>query len=163
MTLAKKYKLSGEERGFTIIELLIVIVVIAILAALVIISYAGVQSRARDAERVSDIRAVQQGAELYNTNNGAYPARANANANLSAPAQGVDAAALKPPRGASGATLTATVVTTVGAETYAYVGYDCTGVGAAATCAGFRVEGDLENSTTNEIKRGGVTTGTAET
>lgn len=42
-------------RGFTIVELLIVIVVIGILAALVIVSYNGIQQRAADASRTADL------------------------------------------------------------------------------------------------------------
>jgi len=62
-----------RERGFTIVELLIVIVVIAILATLVITAYNGVQQRARDAKRVSDVRAIQTAAEAFQSEKGNYP------------------------------------------------------------------------------------------
>ncbi|HEX6258209.1 MAG TPA: prepilin-type N-terminal cleavage/methylation domain-containing protein [Candidatus Saccharimonadales bacterium] len=62
-----------RERGFTIVELLIVIVVIAILATLVITAYNGVQQRARDSKRVSDARAIQTAVEAYQSDNGSYP------------------------------------------------------------------------------------------
>lgn len=48
-----------KQRGFTIVELLIVIVVIAILAAISIIAYNGIQSRARDAQRSNDIATIK--------------------------------------------------------------------------------------------------------
>lgn len=61
--------------GFTIVELLIVIVVIAILAAITIVAYNGVQTRARDSARTSDVRAIQKALELYKAEHGRYPAR----------------------------------------------------------------------------------------
>ena len=44
--------------AFTIVELLIVIVVIAILAAITIMAYNGIQSRARDSQRAQDIQTI---------------------------------------------------------------------------------------------------------
>jgi prepilin-type N-terminal cleavage/methylation domain-containing protein len=46
---------SIESRGFTIVELLIVIVVIGILAALVIVAYNGIRGRAEDASLQSEV------------------------------------------------------------------------------------------------------------
>lgn len=63
--------------GFTIVELLIVIVVIGILAAIVIVAYNGIQDRARDAQRKSDIASVQKKIELYNAQNEEYPKTTN--------------------------------------------------------------------------------------
>lgn len=62
------------QKGFTIVELLIVIVVIGILAALVITTYSGIQQRARDTERQTDLKALQGHLETYYTDNGSYPA-----------------------------------------------------------------------------------------
>ena len=64
---------TSSVRGFTIVELLIVIVVIGILAAITIVAYNGVQQRARDSVRTSDIQAVQKALALYHADNGAYP------------------------------------------------------------------------------------------
>lgn len=64
-----KYKQSG----FTIVELLIVIVVIGILAAITLVSYGGVQERGRTASRLSAIRSIQKGLEAYKAMNGVYP------------------------------------------------------------------------------------------
>lgn len=60
--------------GFTIVELLIVIVVIGILAAITIVSFNGVQSRARDAERTSDMKSLHKALEMFYIANGYYPA-----------------------------------------------------------------------------------------
>ncbi|HVC35982.1 MAG TPA: prepilin-type N-terminal cleavage/methylation domain-containing protein, partial [Candidatus Dormibacteraeota bacterium] len=66
-----------KQRGFTIVELLIVIVVIGILAAMVITTYTGIQARARDAKRQTDMNAVQTQLEAYFAQNGNYPTYAN--------------------------------------------------------------------------------------
>lgn len=60
--------------GFTIVELLIVIVVIGILAAITIVAYNGIQQRARDAQMFSDLANAAKKFEIYNADNGAYPA-----------------------------------------------------------------------------------------
>jgi type II secretion system protein G len=59
--------------GFTIVELLIVIVVIGILAAITIVAYNGVQGRARDTQRISDLKSIVKALEIYKINTGAYP------------------------------------------------------------------------------------------
>lgn len=64
---------TNRQRGFTIVELLIVIVVIGILAAITIVAYNGVQQRARDVTRTSDISSIQKALELYRVDNGVYP------------------------------------------------------------------------------------------
>ena len=62
-------------------ELLIVIVVIGILAAITIVSFNGVTTRARDSSRSSDISAVQKALELYKAeNNDIYPSVGSDNA-----------------------------------------------------------------------------------
>lgn len=64
--------------GFTIVELLIVIVVIAILAAVVMVSYNNIQKRARDSIRLQDVANLQKAFEVYRTINGAYPQKSPA-------------------------------------------------------------------------------------
>lgn len=60
-------------QGFTIVELLIVIVVIGILAALVISTYTSAQSRARDNVRRADIQSLAKAIELFYAEKGHYP------------------------------------------------------------------------------------------
>lgn len=62
-----------SKSGFTIVELLIVIVVIGILAAITIVAYNGLQARARNSVRVGDIKNIQKALELYKIDNGDYP------------------------------------------------------------------------------------------
>lgn len=65
------------QKGFTIVELLIVIVVIGILAALVLNTFTGVQKRARDTDRQNDIAQLATQLEVYYNDNGKYPTVAN--------------------------------------------------------------------------------------
>jgi prepilin-type N-terminal cleavage/methylation domain-containing protein len=62
-----------SKSGFTIVELLIVIVVIGILAAIVIVAYSGVQQRARNSQTMSGVVAYQKALNMYATLNGSYP------------------------------------------------------------------------------------------
>ena len=71
--VAMAYKKQSYSRGFTIVELLIVIVVIGILAAITIVAYNGIQTRARDAKRQDDITTITKALELYYIDHGSYP------------------------------------------------------------------------------------------
>lgn len=62
-----------QQTGFTIVELLIVIVVIGILAAIVIVAYSGVQDKARYSAMQSDLNSLNKAIQLYYVDNGAYP------------------------------------------------------------------------------------------
>jgi prepilin-type N-terminal cleavage/methylation domain-containing protein len=61
------------QKGFTIVELLIVIVVIGILASLVLNSFSGLQTEARNASRVVEFNAWKKGFETYKAMYGSYP------------------------------------------------------------------------------------------
>lgn len=68
LKLHRAYRVSG----FTIVELLIVIVVIGILAAITLIAYNGVQDRAAAASLQSDLRQAGSQIELDKTFNGQW-------------------------------------------------------------------------------------------
>ena len=59
-----------QQSGFTIVELLIVIVVIAILAAISIVAYNGIQARARDNIRKTDLAQLAKSTKLYAVDKG---------------------------------------------------------------------------------------------
>lgn len=63
-----------KQTGFTIVELLIVIVIIGILAAITIVAYNGIQGRARDTQRAQDMQTIVKALEIYKATNGVYPA-----------------------------------------------------------------------------------------
>ena len=58
-----------NKKGFTLIELLVVIAIIGLLSTLAVVSLNGARSKARDAKRTSDLRAVQSALELYRADN----------------------------------------------------------------------------------------------
>lgn len=66
--------MQQKQIGFTIVELLIVIVVIGILAAITVVAYNGVQGRANDAAIQSDLQNISKKLELYKIDFGVYPA-----------------------------------------------------------------------------------------
>jgi len=71
--------LKKRQEGFTLIELLIVIVVIGILATIVLITYNGIQAKARNAKRETDLDAIQTQLEAFYTTSGYYPSFADLN------------------------------------------------------------------------------------
>lgn len=64
---------AKNKHGFTIVELLIVIVVIAILAAITIVSYNGITARANDSAVKSTITQIAKQLDVYYVTTGAYP------------------------------------------------------------------------------------------
>lgn len=73
--------MTNSKQGFTIVELLIVIVVIAILAAISVVAYTGIQNRAYDTTVKSDLRNVASTLQQYFAIHGTYPTHAQAMGN----------------------------------------------------------------------------------
>lgn len=68
-----------RQQGFTIIELIVVLVIIGILASLIVFSYSGVRSRDRDALRQADIDTLQSHLEVFYAEHSRYPTLAQLN------------------------------------------------------------------------------------
>ncbi|MFZ2024956.1 MAG: prepilin-type N-terminal cleavage/methylation domain-containing protein [Microgenomates group bacterium] len=68
-------KIIGSTRhGFTLMEILIAIAIIAVLTAIGIVSYGSINRNARNAKRKSDVGQMQSALELYRSDFGYYPA-----------------------------------------------------------------------------------------
>lgn len=61
--------MNRNVRGFTIVELLIVIVVIAILAAITIVTFNGIQERARIAQAETELKALSSAVRIARIQN----------------------------------------------------------------------------------------------
>lgn len=63
----------STERGFTLVELLVVITIIAVLSAIAIVSYSNVLKTSRDSKRMSDLKIIQSALEEYHADQIYYP------------------------------------------------------------------------------------------
>ena len=147
------------QKGFTIVELLIVIVVIGILAALVITTYNGIQQKGRNTERTTDLKALQGQLEAYYVQNTRYPTStdlgstsANNVTFITASMKGLDKEALRDPKAAVGDFSLATTSTL---SKYAYRPSDDAGGACdntATECSKYVLTAKQEGSTTDIVQ-----------
>ena len=116
-------KKKNDQRGFTIVELLIVIVVIGILAALVVTTYGGIQAKGRDSQRQSDLSALQTQIEAFYATNNYYPALVDVNSETwrSTNMKSLDKAAIADPGDPSDYNLSGTAASESNQKVYGYV------------------------------------------
>lgn len=143
-----------KQKGFTLVELLIVIIIIGILATLVIVTFTGVQQKARDSKRQTDLNAVDSHVEAFYAQYAFYPTLADMQSSsfLSTFMKGLDPNALVDPKGGS-------LAASATASSYGYVASDNTGGNACSNttattitggvpqnngCNAFQITADLE-------------------
>jgi len=140
--------LKQKSKGFTIVELLIVIVVIAILATLVIVTFTGIQQKARDSQRQTDITALDQHLEAFYGENGYYPTLKDLQTSsfVADNMKGLDPQALVSPEGTA---ISDTAGNATNGWAYGYVatGTGCSNTTASGTsneCSAFTLTANLE-------------------
>lgn len=62
-----------KRNGFTLIEIMVATMIVAMLSIIGVVSYNSVNKRSRDAKRKSDLEQVRSALEMYRTDNGWYP------------------------------------------------------------------------------------------
>ncbi len=65
--------IKRNEKGFTLVELLVVISIIGLLSTLAVVALGSARERARDAKRIADVKQIQTALELFYNDNNAYP------------------------------------------------------------------------------------------
>lgn len=115
------------QKGFTLIELLVVIAIIGILSAVVLSSLNTARVKARDANRVSELRQIEYALNLYFSVNGQYPACLY-------------------PGGACTTTLQGSVfMKSVPKDPLSGLGFSYAAIGSGASCSGYHLGVSLED------------------
>lgn len=69
-----------NKKGFSLVELLVVISIIGVLSAVLVANFMGARERARDAQKIQDLNAVKNALRMYYNDNQTYPDSEGANA-----------------------------------------------------------------------------------
>lgn len=119
------------KKGFTLLEMLVVIGIIAILVSLGFASYSTVQKKARDAKRQGDLKSAQQILEqCYSVNSFQYPIIAGSPGTITATCP------------APNTSITFTLTDPIDSGTYRYTV-------TSTTTTDYTITADIESSTTD--------------
>lgn len=88
--IAERMRHRIGKRGFTLVELLVVIVVLAVLAAIVLPKFMDSGKRSKESALKSDLKLMRNAVSLFQTDTGYYPLSLNDLAATTAPAKGLD-------------------------------------------------------------------------
>ncbi|MBI4117530.1 MAG: type II secretion system protein [Parcubacteria group bacterium] len=67
-----------KTKGFTLVELLVVVSIIGLLSTLAVVALGSARVKARDVRRANDVRQIMNALELYYNENGKYPIESTA-------------------------------------------------------------------------------------
>ena len=114
-------RMQGNQRGFTLIELMIVVAIIGILTAIAFPLYANIQARARVAKAQADARTLASAVVVYSAHTGLLPGTLS-NLTAAVVVNGVSAGPFIDPLPCvpSGCTGTALACSNGGTTTYTY-------------------------------------------
>jgi general secretion pathway protein G len=62
-----------NKKGFTLVELLVVMTIIMVVTVIGMVNYGSANKKSRDAKRKSDLESVRVALEMYRQDNGSYP------------------------------------------------------------------------------------------
>jgi prepilin-type N-terminal cleavage/methylation domain-containing protein len=143
-------KLQDNKKGFTIIEVLIVLAIGGLILLVVFLAVPALQRNSRNTQRKSDVSALAGAINEFNANNGgaimtvgvvgppptgSFAAKANAKFGFYDPAQIFAASTGTPPPTVSATTTTASLTVLHADSAIIWIGYDCQNGAAAAPVA----------------------------
>jgi general secretion pathway protein G len=67
--------MKTSRNGFTLLELLVTVTIIAVLTVIGVVSYSSVNKRSRDVKRKSDLEQIRSALEMYRADNAEYPSK----------------------------------------------------------------------------------------
>jgi len=142
-----------NQKGFTLVEIVIVIAVIGILATVSMFGFSRVQADSRDSERASSTAVIVEGLERYYEKNGEYPSCSKMTASASVVGQtlGIDPKNLQAPSSSNANSMICTDITTsTTQDVYAYVGDGTAVCSTGAVCTLYTVK--YKEESTGQIK-----------
>jgi len=122
--MPQKHNSPKSQRGFTLIEIMLLVVIIGILLGVIVSLQTGVRQNSRNTERERDIKELRDVMEIYYSQNDKYPTLADINSNTwrATNMKGLEQEVLRDPKGAS-----FVLVDSPAKNVYAYVATSASG------------------------------------